>query len=126
MGRMPQGTTVTCVGRSKTAVPAAMPKKRPAACLDDDDDDDEKEEPMPVQAHRQPGFKDAKLLSSCLAPFIKKRHDMNYTSDRKIKNIQRQKLTNKCTSTDSASLCCAVFSIVLHLGHCFVVCCCGP
>ena len=76
-----------------------MPK-RPAACVDEDGDDEQDTEPQ--QAHRQPGFKDAKLLSSCMAPFIKKRHDMNYTSEREIKNIQRAKLTNKWTSNDSA------------------------
>ena len=83
-----------------------MPTKRPAACLDDDNDDEK--EPATPQAHRQAGFKDAKLLSSCMAPFIKKRHDINYTSERAIKHIQRGKLTNKRTSADPASFCCGV------------------
>ena len=80
-----------------------MPKRNAAAleAADDDDNDENENDARPQKAsHRKAGFKDAKLLCATLAPYIKKRHDINYTSDRNIKAIQRNKLSNKLSSTD--------------------------
>ena len=75
--------------------------KRPATAPPDIDGDALDEAgPKPIKKKkslRKAGFKDANLLASSLAPHIRSRYAINYTSNRSMKAMEKKKLTNTFT-----------------------------